>query len=101
MDDLELNFSDALVDGGEVVCELNELRPSWAPLLEADALRVVADTASLRTASQFSPATPRGIGPHAVLTTAARSVTLDEIGLGHIQDHHMVDIGPSCESTSD
>ncbi|MFF7702808.1 hypothetical protein [Streptomyces lydicus] len=69
MDALELIFSGALVGGGEVVCELNELPPSWAPLIEADALRVVADTAGLRTPSLFSPATPRGIGPHTVLTT--------------------------------
>ncbi|MFE1174242.1 hypothetical protein [Streptomyces sp. NPDC058773] len=61
MDDLELNFSDALVGGGEVVCDLTELHPSWAPLIEADALRLVADTAGLHTPSMFSPATPRMI----------------------------------------
>ncbi|MFH8586021.1 hypothetical protein ACH4GP_16665 [Streptomyces celluloflavus] len=61
MEDLELNFSDALVGGGEVVCDLSELHPSWAPLIEADALRLVADTAGLRTPSLFSLATPRMI----------------------------------------
>ncbi|MFE7318245.1 hypothetical protein ACFU7T_34880 [Streptomyces sp. NPDC057555] len=61
MDDMELNFSDALVGGGEVICELTELNASWAPLIEADALRFVTDTPGLRTPSLFSPATPRMI----------------------------------------
>ncbi|TQE34192.1 hypothetical protein Sipo8835_15700 [Streptomyces ipomoeae] len=54
-------FSEALAGGGEHVCELSDLAPSWAPAIEADAVRLVAEAAGLPAASVFSPAMPHMI----------------------------------------
>ncbi|MCC9707121.1 hypothetical protein E4N62_18695 [Streptomyces sp. MNU76] len=60
--DLQLDdrpvFSEALAGGGEHVCELSDLDPSWAPAIEADAVRLVTEAAGLPAASVFSPAVP-------------------------------------------
>lgn len=74
MDDMELPFSNALVGGGEVVCDIAELAPSWAPLIESDVLGLVIDTAGHRPSSMFSPALPHMITkidtqPHEVQQT--------------------------------
>ncbi|MFE2426889.1 hypothetical protein ACFXJ5_09070 [Streptomyces sp. NPDC059373] len=54
-------FSQALEGGGEHVCELADLDPSWAPVIETDAVRLVAGAAGLPAASAFSPAMPHMI----------------------------------------
>jgi hypothetical protein len=63
--DLQLDdhpvFSEALAGGSEHVCELSDLDPSWAPAIEADAVRLVTEAAGLPTASVFSPAMPHMI----------------------------------------
>jgi uncharacterized protein YgbK (DUF1537 family) len=61
--ELQLNdgpvFSEALAENGEHVCELAELDPLWAPVIEADTVRLVAEAAGLPSTSAFSPAVPR------------------------------------------
>ncbi|SEC12955.1 hypothetical protein SAMN05428943_1088 [Streptomyces sp. 2314.4] len=52
-------FSDSLQGGGKQACELDELHPSWAPLIESEALRLAADVAGLHTASMFASSMPR------------------------------------------
>lgn len=52
-------FSDSLQGGGKQAYQLDELHPSWAPLIESEALRLVANVAGLHTASMFSSSMPR------------------------------------------
>ncbi len=56
--DDELVFSEALSGGGEVMCEMEGLDESFAPLVEAEVARLVAEAAGLPPAGLFSPAMP-------------------------------------------
>jgi len=62
-------FSQALEGCGEHVCELADLDASWAPVIETDAVRLVAGAAGLPAASAFSPAMP-----HVIAAVAQRPV---------------------------
>ncbi|MCX4751240.1 hypothetical protein OG455_38045 [Kitasatospora sp. NBC_01287] len=56
--DDELVFSEALVGGGEAVCSFSDLDESFAPIIEAEAARLVAEAAGLPPGGLFAPALP-------------------------------------------
>jgi len=73
----ELRLADALSGGGEYICETHELAPALAPVIEAEALLRILNTAGMRGRTLSDPGIPALVRAFDAQSTAVQRTIVE------------------------